>query len=99
MTDPDLSERLRNQLVRPRRSAVAEVLLRAAARGDLPPDVDTDLLLDVYAGAVFYRVLISGEPISDRLAEQLVSLLLDRKPPVKTAAPATNRQRNSAGGG
>jgi AcrR family transcriptional regulator len=83
MCDPDLTERLRNQLVRPRRSAVVDVLLRAAARGELPPDVDTDLLLDVYAGAVFYRVLISGEPVSDRLAEQLVSLLLDGKPPVK----------------
>jgi AcrR family transcriptional regulator len=90
MSDPDLTERLRNQLVRPRRSAVVEVLLRAAARGDLPPDVDTDLLLDVYAGAVFYRVLISGEPVSDRLAEQLVGLLIDGKTPVK--APADHRR-------
>jgi AcrR family transcriptional regulator len=98
MTDPDLSERLRNQLVRPRRSALAEVLLRAAARGELPADVDTDLLLDVYAGAVFHRVLISGEPISDRLAEQLVNLLLDRKPPVKAAAPPISRQPDTARG-
>jgi AcrR family transcriptional regulator len=83
MSDPQLAEQFRNQLIRPRRSAVVEVLRRAVASGDLPQDVDTDLLLDVYAGAVFYRVLISGEPVTDLLAEQLVGLLLDGKTPVK----------------
>jgi AcrR family transcriptional regulator len=83
MSDPPLAEQFRSQIIRPRRSAVVEVLLRAAARGDLPPDVDTELLLDVYAGAVFYRVLVSGEPVTDLLAEQLVGLLLDGKPPVR----------------
>jgi AcrR family transcriptional regulator len=83
MSDPQLAELFRNQLIRPRRSAVVEVLRRAAARGELPPDVDIDVLLDVYAGAVFYRVLVSGEPVTDRLAEQLVGLLLDGQLPVK----------------
>jgi hypothetical protein len=46
-------------------------------------DLDTELLLDVYAGAIFYRVLVSGEPVTDLLAEQLVSLLLDGKAPVR----------------
>jgi AcrR family transcriptional regulator len=83
ISDPKLAEQFRNQLIRPRRSAVVEVLLRAAARGELPADVDTDLLLDVFAGAVFYRVLVSGQPATDLLAEQLVGLLLDGKTPVK----------------
>jgi AcrR family transcriptional regulator len=83
LSDPPLAEQFRRQIIRPRRSAVVEVLLRATARGDLPPDVDTDLLLDVYAGAVFYRVLVSGEPVTDLLAEQLVGLLLDGKLPTK----------------
>jgi hypothetical protein len=83
MSDPQLAEQFRNQLIRPRRSAVVEVLSRAAARGELPPDVDTDLLLDVYAGVVFYRIVISGEPTTDLLADQLVDLLLNGKTPVK----------------
>ena len=83
MSDPRLAEQFRDQLIRPRRSAVVEVLRRAAARGELPPDVDTDLLLDVYAGVVFYRILISGEPVTDLLAKQLVDLLLDGRTPVK----------------
>jgi AcrR family transcriptional regulator len=88
MSDPQLAEQFRDQLIRPRRSAVVEILLRAAARGELPQDVDTDLLLDVYAGAVFYRILISGEPVTGLLAEQLVGLLLDGQTPVKPK-PAT----------
>lgn len=83
MSDPQLAELFRSQLIRPRRSAVVEVLRRAAARGDLPRDVDTDLLLDIYAGVVFYRIVVSGEPVTDLLAEQLVDLLLTGKTPVK----------------
>ncbi len=90
MRDPEMAEKFRNQMIRPRRSAVTELLRRAADRGDLPSDVDTELLLDVSAGAVFYRVLVSGQPVNDLLAEQLVSLLLDGKAPVKASDSAAS---------
>jgi AcrR family transcriptional regulator len=88
MRDPDMAEQFRDQVIRPRRSAVTQILRRAADRGELPSDVDIDLLLDVYAGAVFYRVLVSGEQVTDLLAEQLVGLLLDGKAPVKPSGAA-----------
>ena len=88
MRDPDMAEQFRDQVIRPPRSAVTQILRRAADRGELPSDVDIDLLLDVYAGAVFYRVLISGEPVTGLLAEQLVGLLLDGKSPVKPGGAA-----------
>jgi AcrR family transcriptional regulator len=78
---PEMAEQFRAQIIRPRRSAVVEILRRATRRGELPADVDTELLLDVYAGAVFYRVLVSGEPVTDHLAQQLVGLLLDGTTP------------------
>jgi AcrR family transcriptional regulator len=83
MRDPDMAEQFRDRVIRPRRAAVTRILRRAADRGELPVDLDTELLLDVYAGAIFYRVLVSGEPVTDLLAEQLVSWLLDGKTPVK----------------
>jgi len=86
MRDPEMAEQFRNQVIRPRTSAITQVLRRAADRGELPSDLDIGLLLDVYAGAVFYRVLVSGEPVTDLLAEQLVDLLLDGKTPVKPSA-------------
>ena len=82
MHDPEMAEQFRSQMIRPRRSAVTQILRRAADRGELPSDLDIGLLLDVYAGTIFYRVLVSGEPVTDLLAEQLVSLLLDGKAPV-----------------
>jgi hypothetical protein len=91
-----MAEQFRDQMIRPRRSAVVEILRRAADRGDLPPDVDTELLLDVYAGAVFYRVLVSGEPVTDLLAEQLIGLLLDGKRLSNPASPRTPRQQLNA---
>jgi AcrR family transcriptional regulator len=86
MRDPEMAEQFRSQMIRPRRSAVTQILRRAADRGDLPSDLDIGLLLDVYTGTVFYRVLVSGEPVTGLLAEQLVSLLLDGKAPVKPGA-------------
>ncbi len=83
MRDPEMAEQFRSQMIRPRRSAVTQILRHAADRGELPADLDIDPLIDVYAGAVFYRVLVSGEPVTDLLAEQLVRLLLDGKAPVK----------------
>ena len=79
-------ERSAGHDLRPGNRQPAASLRRAADRGELPPNLDIGLLLDVYAGAVFYRVLVSGEPVTDLLAEQLVSLLLDGKAPVKPRA-------------
>lgn len=83
MRDPDMAEQFRDRMIRPRRTAVTRILRRAADRGELPADLDTELVLDVYVGAIFYRVLVSGEPVTDLLTEQLVSWLLDGKIPVK----------------
>lgn len=91
VTDPELAERFRSQVIWPQRAMVVGILRRAAYRGDLPTDVDADLLLDIYAGAVFYRVLLSGEPVTDDLAKQLISLLLDGKTPVKTSKRKSGR--------
>jgi AcrR family transcriptional regulator len=88
MRDPDMAEQFRSQIIRPRRSAIKQLLHHAVDRGKLPADLDIDLLIDVYAGTVFYRVLVSGEPVTDRLAEQLVGLLLDGNPPVKPSGAA-----------
>lgn len=76
-SDPAMAEQFRAQLIRPRRAVVLEVLHRAVARGELSAGVDTELLVDIYAGAVSYRMLVSGAPVDDHLAEQLVDLLLD----------------------
>jgi AcrR family transcriptional regulator len=55
-----------------RRAAVQELLERGVASGDLRADLDVATVMDQLAGAVYYRVLISGEPLDDDYARRLV---------------------------
>ncbi len=80
MHDPAGAARFRD-LLRPRRASVLRILRRAAERGELPEDTDVELLFDMYAGTIFYRVLVSGEPVTDRLVDQFTGLLLDGRTP------------------
>ncbi|NKS61984.1 TetR family transcriptional regulator [Rhodococcus hoagii] len=59
-----------------RRTNCAEVIDRGVARGDLPADLDVDLFMDMLAGAVFYRQVVSGGLVDADLAERVVDLLL-----------------------
>ncbi|MFD8719192.1 TetR/AcrR family transcriptional regulator [Streptomyces sp. NPDC059629] len=41
---------------------IAAALRRAVRRGDLPDDLDTDLVQDIWAGTILYRRLMTGSP-------------------------------------
>jgi AcrR family transcriptional regulator len=89
VNDPVLAQQFRDQILQPRRSLVLEVIRGAMDRGELPADLDSELLMDIYVGAVFYRVLVSAEPVTDALAEQLVSLIIDGTHPTKPGNVST----------
>ena len=74
--DPELAGLVRQGFLEERRSALRAVLERGVERGDLRPDLDTDLALDVLGGPLFYRLLITGGPIDQKLAEGVVELIL-----------------------
>ncbi|TMR36890.1 TetR/AcrR family transcriptional regulator [Actinomadura geliboluensis] len=66
------------------RNALAIGLIdRARRRGDLRPDADPALLFDQLAGALYYRLLITGQPIDRAYAEHLVDAALRGVLPVK----------------
>jgi len=52
------------------------VLERGIERGDLAADLDFELALDVLGGPLFYRLLITGGPIDELLAEGIADLIL-----------------------
>jgi Tetracyclin repressor-like, C-terminal domain len=60
---------------------VGEVIQRAVQRGDLPIDVDEDLLIDLLIGPFYYRIFITGHRVDPDLAEQLVDFVLLREIP------------------
>jgi len=50
-----------------------ELLRRAVARGDLPPDTDTRLLLEMAVAPLFFRSLISGLAVGDAEIAELAA--------------------------
>lgn len=73
---PELATAVRKGFLSGRRAALSEVLQRGLERGDLRPEVDLELALDVLGGPLFYRLLITGGPIDERLAEGVADLIL-----------------------
>ncbi len=75
--DPDLAKGFHLEVVPARRSAMLTVLEHARDRGELRADADLELAVDTLHGAVFYRLLFSGEPLdaefTERLARQVSS--------------------------
>ena len=71
----ELAEVYRTYVTQRRRRAVA-VLERAIERGELRPGTDLELLQDLVNGPLFYRALVTGQPVDDLLVEQVVDVVL-----------------------
>ena len=61
---------------RKRRELTRAVLERAITRGQLRPETDVDLVIDVIGGATTFRLLQGHAPLSTRFTDQLVELVL-----------------------
>jgi len=86
--EPQLANTIRNDFLSGRRAALSAVLQRGIRRGDLRRDLDVELALDVLGGAIFYRLLVTGGPIDERLANGIVELILRGFAPTTTGAVA-----------
>ena len=86
---PELARAIRDGFLAGRRSALSEVLRRGVERGDLRPDLDLELALDVLGGPLFYRLLVTGGPLDEQLAEGVAELIL------RGFAPDEPRHANS----
>jgi AcrR family transcriptional regulator len=92
--DPQLARAVREGFLARRRAALRVVLERGVARGDLAPELDFELALDVLGGPLFYRLLITGGAIDRRLADGVTELIMrgfgsDRAP---SARPIPTRR-------
>jgi len=74
--DAELADALRSRLVAPRRAQVLQMLAAGRARGELAADADLGLLADLLVGPLYYRVLVTGEPIGAELAHEIVDSVL-----------------------
>ncbi|MDQ3353007.1 MAG: TetR/AcrR family transcriptional regulator [Actinomycetota bacterium] len=73
--NPELRSRL-DAFIDDRRGPVRAVLARAAARGELRAGIEPELVVDLLAGPVFTRILLTGGPLEDDLATRIVEAVL-----------------------
>jgi AcrR family transcriptional regulator len=79
-----------------RRAALRAVLERGVDRGDLRAGLDLELALDVLGGPLFYRLLITGGPIDERLADGVVELILRGFAPARPARKKSRKPTKEA---
>ena len=59
-----------------RQATLRRILKRGIERGELSPDTDVNLLVDVTLGPFFYRRLLSGATVDRRFSHRLVDAVL-----------------------
>lgn len=75
-TDKDLAAAYRALYSSERRRLAGERLRRAQEQGQLRDDVDVQVVVDQLWGAVYHRLLIPDEPVTEAFADALVDNLL-----------------------
>ena len=75
-SDPALRRAYRTHVTEPVRERSRQIFARAIERGEIPPNTDPDLILDLLIGAVFIRLLFDIGPLNQRVADSLVDVVL-----------------------
>ncbi|GAA3190718.1 TetR/AcrR family transcriptional regulator [Nonomuraea roseoviolacea] len=92
LLDPEFAKAFRDRFLFSRRAALRQILDRAAARGEIPADVDRELLIDMVYGLLWYRLMLDHAPLGEPVGRQLTGLLLRAvsAPPPGTGAASTS---------
>jgi AcrR family transcriptional regulator len=75
-TDPDLARAFRERVVSVRDAEVERLVERGIRRGDLRADTDPQTAHDLLIGPVYYRLLLTGQPLDGAFAKRTVDAVL-----------------------
>ena len=74
--DEAMAAVFRRRFLDERRALDREILERGLARGDIRPDTDLELALDLIYGPVYHRVLLTGLPVDPAFTDGLINNVL-----------------------
>lgn len=74
--NPELGEFVKTMIGTPRREHSAEMLRRAVERGELRTDLDLELVLDLLAAPVYWRLSVRASPAEPDYLDKLTDLLV-----------------------
>ena len=69
--DEDFGRRFSDQLIKARRAALRDVLMKGRSRGEMSARADSEFLIDIGFGVMWYRLLTRVGPVDDELARTL----------------------------
>ena len=75
-SDPELGAAFRQHVIEAKRTALRTVFQRGIARGEVSPDADLDVLVDLVYGPLWYRMLVSGGRLDQPFAEALAATVV-----------------------
>jgi AcrR family transcriptional regulator len=75
-THPDLADLLHQGWVRIRRHVIAHTLDAAVERGELRARPNVELVADLLIGPIYYRLLVTGDPVDLTLATSLADAVV-----------------------
>lgn len=92
--NPEMREMLQ-RFVAERRSRAVAAVRRGMERGELRSDLDIDLVVDLMGGPIFQRLFLTGMPMPDELADQIVDAALQgvANPGQRSAVPARRERQ------
>jgi AcrR family transcriptional regulator len=73
--DPQFALLFRDKVVRPRRDAIGELLVRAAKRGEINPNIDKDFIIDLLYAPLIFRNMVGSCPPSMNAEEMICAVL------------------------
>lgn len=70
--DPRIGKELREHLIGSRRQVMRAILKRGVERGELSPDVDAEVAIDLIFGPAMYRLVAGHAPLNNASADAIV---------------------------
>jgi AcrR family transcriptional regulator len=74
-SEPEMLEAFQKSFVEPRRREARALLKQAMKTGELRPNVDPDLILDILYGPLYIRLLIRSGPLTMTFVDQVFEIV------------------------
>lgn len=75
--DANIAGEYRSRYFNPRRFISKGILVKGMERGELRPDLDSELCIDLIFAPLFYRLLITGDTVEPAAIEAWIGYVLD----------------------
>ena len=75
-SSPEFAREYHDRFIAPRREGARVIIRRAVARGEIPPETNVEVALDLLYGPVYHRLLHGHAPVDDEFVRDVVDTAL-----------------------